>query len=176
MEYYLGIKINYWDTHKIYKSQLHDNEKCPTERLYAIWFYFYEILQKTKLFNRKQIIVPRMWACVCVCVCVCVLSPSRLLATLGDCSPPASSVHGIFHTRILEWVPISSSRGSSWPRDRTCVPWIGRKILSYWATEEGFWLQTGTKGLFVEMQLFNIMIMEACKRNEYSCQNIELYI
>ena len=115
-------------------------------------------------------------ACVCVCVCVCVLSPSRLLATLGDCSPPASSVHGIFHTRILEWVPISSSRGSSWPRDRTCVPWIGRKILSYWATEEGFWLQTGTKGLFVEMQLFNIMIMEACKRNEYSCQNIELYI
>jgi len=38
-----------------------------------------------------------------------------------DCSPPGSSVHGILQTRILEWVAISSSRGSSWPRDRTCV-------------------------------------------------------
>ena len=36
-----------------------------------------------------------------------------------DCSPPGSSVHGILQARILEWVAISSSRGSSWPRDRT---------------------------------------------------------
>ena len=37
-----------------------------------------------------------------------------------DCSTPGSSVHGIFQARILEWVAISFSRGSSWPRDRTC--------------------------------------------------------
>ena len=37
-----------------------------------------------------------------------------------DCSPPRSSVHGIFQTRVLEWVIIFSSRGSSWPSDRTC--------------------------------------------------------
>ena len=36
-----------------------------------------------------------------------------------DCSPPGSSVHGISQARILEWVAISSSRGSSWPRDQT---------------------------------------------------------
>ena len=36
-----------------------------------------------------------------------------------DCSPPGSSVHGIFQARILEWVAISSSRGSSCPRDQT---------------------------------------------------------
>ena len=36
-------------------------------------------------------------------------------------SPPGSSVHGIPQTRILEWVAISYSRGSSRPRDRTCV-------------------------------------------------------
>ena len=36
-----------------------------------------------------------------------------------DCNPPGSSVHGIFLVRILEWVAISSSRGTSWPRDRT---------------------------------------------------------
>ena len=36
-----------------------------------------------------------------------------------DCSPPGSSVHGILQARILEWVAISFSRGSSQPRDRT---------------------------------------------------------
>ena len=36
-----------------------------------------------------------------------------------DCNPPGSSVHGIFLVRILEWVAISSSRGTFWPRDRT---------------------------------------------------------
>ena len=38
-----------------------------------------------------------------------------------DCSPPGSSVHGILQARILEWVAISFSRGSSQPRDRTQV-------------------------------------------------------
>ena len=32
-----------------------------------------------------------------------------------DCSPPGSSIHGILQVRILEWVAISFSRGSSWP-------------------------------------------------------------
>ena len=41
-----------------------------------------------------------------------------------DCNPSGSSVHGIFQARILEWVPISSSRGSFWPRDWTCVSCI----------------------------------------------------
>ena len=40
------------------------------------------------------------------------------------CSPPGSSVHGIFQTRILEWVAISFSRGSSGPRYRTWVSCI----------------------------------------------------
>ena len=43
-----------------------------------------------------------------------------------DCSPPGSSVRGISQARILEWVASSFSRGSSWPRDRTCVFCIGR--------------------------------------------------
>ena len=38
-----------------------------------------------------------------------------------DCSLPGSSVLGIFQTWMLEWVAISSSRGSSWPRDWTCI-------------------------------------------------------
>ena len=38
-----------------------------------------------------------------------------------DCSPPGSSIHGIFQARVLEWVAISFSRGSSQPRDQTQV-------------------------------------------------------
>ena len=38
-----------------------------------------------------------------------------------DCSPPGSSVHGIFQARVLEWVAISFSRRSSRPRNRTQV-------------------------------------------------------
>ena len=41
-----------------------------------------------------------------------------------DCSLPGSSIHGIFQARILEWVVISFSRGSSWPRDWTQVSLI----------------------------------------------------
>ena len=41
-----------------------------------------------------------------------------------DCSPPGSSVHGILQARILEWVAISFSRGSSQPRDQTRVSCI----------------------------------------------------
>ena len=37
-----------------------------------------------------------------------------------DCSPPGSSVYGLLQARILEWVAMPSSRGSSRPRDRTC--------------------------------------------------------
>ena len=49
-----------------------------------------------------------------------------------DCSPPGSSVHGVSQARTLEWVAISSSRGSSQPRDQTCalyVSCIGGQIL-----------------------------------------------
>ena len=42
-----------------------------------------------------------------------------------DCSLPDSSAHGILQARILEWVAISFSRGSSQPRDQTRVSHIG---------------------------------------------------
>ena len=77
-----------------------------------------------------------LWGCVCVCVCVrpstcqwgCVCVRAQLCPTLCnpmDCSPTGSCIHGIFQARILEWVAIFSSRGSSQPRDQTwvsCIP------------------------------------------------------
>ena len=53
-----------------------------------------------------------------------------------DCSPPGSSVHGVFQARILEWVAISFSRGSSRPREWTSVSYVfcilGRFFI-HWA-------------------------------------------
>ena len=52
--------------------------------------------------------------CVFMCVCVCVRTqPCTTLYDPKDCSPPGSSVLGIFQARILEWGAISSSRRSS---------------------------------------------------------------
>ena len=70
--------------------------------------------------------------CVCVCVCVCVLF-AQLCLTLCDsidCSLPGSFVR-VLQARILEWVAITFSRGSSQPRDRTWVSCIvGRFFTS----------------------------------------------
>ena len=55
------------------------------------------------------------------------------------CSPPGSSVHGILQARILEWVAISFSRGSSQHRSRTWVSRISRRVLYRWATWKTPW-------------------------------------
>ena len=53
-----------------------------------------------------------------------------------DCSLTGSSVHGIFQARVLEWITISFSRGSSWPRNRTQVSHIAGRCFTIWATKE----------------------------------------
>ena len=64
---------------------------------------------------------------------VCSVAKSCLtLCDSMDCSPPGSSVRGILKARILEWVSMPSSRGSSPPRDRThisCVSCVGKWVL-----------------------------------------------
>ena len=60
---------------------------------------------------------------VCAQSCLTLFDPM-------DCSLPGSSVHGIFQARTLEWVAISSSRGSSQPRDRTQVSCIADGLFT----------------------------------------------
>ena len=66
--------------------------------------------------------------CVCVCgfVCVCAKSLQSCLSLCDpmNCSVPGSSVHGVHQARILHWVAIPSSRGSSQPTVPTCIPYI----------------------------------------------------
>ena len=57
-----------------------------------------------------------------------------------DCSLPGSSVYGIFQARVLEWVAISFSRGSSQPRDRTQVSCTAGRYFTVWATREAYYI------------------------------------
>ena len=67
---------------------------------------------------------------------VCVLSHSVVSDFLRLHSLPSSSVYGIFQARILEWVAISYSKGSSHPRDQAPISCFGRQILYHWAIGE----------------------------------------
>ena len=70
-------------------------------------------------------------ACCCMLRCSVLVTQSCL--TLCDpmaCSPPGSSVHGILQLRILEWIAMPSSKGSSQPRDRTEVSYIAGRFFN----------------------------------------------
>ena len=88
----------------------------------AVWFTHTVIAEETTGFLQQNSICQ---FCVCAQSCPTVSDPL-------DCSPPGFSVHGIFQARIIEWVAISYSRGSSRPRNRShvsCVSCTGRWIL-----------------------------------------------
>ena len=75
------------------------------------------------------------------CFCAQPLSHVRLCESM-HCSLTDSSVHGIFHARLLEWVAMPFSRGSSWPRDRILIFYvscIGRQVLYLWPMWEATW-------------------------------------
>ena len=69
------------------------------------------------------------------CCCLVTKSCPTLCGPMG-CSPPGSSVHRLLQGKILEWVVIFFSRGSSRPRDWTCLSCIGRRILDHWVIRE----------------------------------------
>ena len=113
-----------------------------------------------------------MYVCVCVCVCVCAractctceCAQSRLTPSdPTDCSPPVSSVHEIFQARVLEWVAIPFSRGSSWPRDGTWVSCIAGRFftLFFWATREAYfryiYSKAGKHGIKIGVATFKFL-------------------
>ena len=79
----------------------------------------------------------RKWTDIPFLLCVCMCSVAQSCPTFCDpmdCSPPGSSVHGILQARILEWVVIPFSKGSSPPRDWTLVSCTGVRLFTVWAT------------------------------------------
>ena len=78
------------------------------------------------------------------------------------CSPPGSSVHGIFQARVLEWVASSSSRGSSRPRDRTQASGIVGRCFT-------------TPGTIVRKSQITLFIFVRCPRlSSSSCHRNHL--
>ena len=77
--------------------------------------YGYQILQvlKSLMWNGMHAQLLQLWPILC---------------NFKDCSPPGSSVHGILQARILEWVAMTFSRRSSWPRDQTHVAYIAGSL------------------------------------------------
>ena len=99
--------------------------------------------------------------------CACMHAQScPTLCDPMDRIPPGSSVHGILQARIVEWVAISSSRGSSRPRDRTrisCISCIGGWILYRWAIGKArnlllLFTDGVKKSLFVQIYLDHLEI------------------
>ena len=106
----------------------------------------------------SQVYCPLPWnsACQCVSTCSSSLGNCKIfyffiggfescaqscltLCALLDCSLPGSSVHGIFQVRVLKWVAMPSSRGSSWPKNRTlvsCVSCTAGGFFTCWAIRE----------------------------------------
>ena len=79
-----------------------------------------------------------------------------------------SSVHGVLQARILGWVAISFTRGSSWPRDRTQVFCIEGKFFIIWATREApiqdTWMQSPFRTEDTKMQLNFTNIFEILRQ------------
>ena len=76
-----------------------------------------------------------IWPMLCCVLCLVPLSCLTLCDPM-DCSPPGFSVHWVFQARVLEWVAILFSRGSSRPRDQTRVSCIAGRFFTVWATRE----------------------------------------
>ena len=81
-----------------------------------------------------------LWFSMHACMRAKLLQLYLTLCNPIDCSPPGSSVYGIFQARIVEWVAMSSSKGSSWPKDPRLLMFtcIGRQVLYHRATWEAW--------------------------------------
>ena len=73
---------------------------------------------------------------ICSGVGVLVAQSCPTLCDPTNCSPSGSFIHGILQARILEWIAIPFSRGSSWAKDWTQVSCIVGRRFTIWATRE----------------------------------------
>ena len=105
-------------------------EHTDTETLFIVYLKFkYNWVFCFYLPNFQPYPCPKILALIVKIAQLCLT-----LCNPMDYSPPGSSVHGIIQARILEWVAISFSRGSSQPRDQTWVSCTEGRFFTVWAT------------------------------------------
>ena len=124
----LHISLYAWDSVFSFFSNLNGYRFTLTHVKPSSLFYF---LSKVVIDGLKyDLVTAQSYLHSCVLSC----SVASNSCDPADCSPPGSSVHGISQARILEWVAISFSRGSSWPRDQTQVYCIAGSFFTNWAS------------------------------------------
>ena len=94
----------------------------------------------------KTIYVSKELYCIWKKVEVLIAQSCPTLCNPMNCSPPASSIHGILQARILEWVAISCSRGPSWSRDQTQVSSTAGRFFTNWAPQMPNWSMENVRG------------------------------
>ena len=92
------------------------------------WSIIYRSMPVLRSLNKS----PKTYIIMPDCYCCSLCSHVQLFFNLMDSSPPGPLSMGFFQARTLEWVAISSSRGSSWARYQTFVSWTGRRTLYHW--------------------------------------------
>ena len=89
-----------------------------------------------------------------------------------DCSPPGSSIHGALQARVLEWVTLPFSRGSSQPRDRTHISYVSctdRQVLYHWRHLRS---PCGSKGLpFPALKISKLLLLRICSSARISSKS-----
>ena len=112
-----------------------------TEIQKIIWFssiYFYWSKADLQYCVNFYCTVEWLSYTFCCCCCWLVTQSCPILCSPTDCNPPGSSVHGILQARILEWVTIPFSRGSSRPRNQTQVSCITGRRFTVWASRGAY--------------------------------------
>ena len=87
-------------------------------------------------------------------MCAKSLQSCLTLCDPVDCSPPGFSVHGISQARILEWIAIPFSRGSSQPRDGTPVSCTAGRFFTVWTTGKSLSSWVWIKFCLVRSKMF----------------------
>ena len=114
-------------------SSIQDLKRIKTDELPLCQNHI-DLCVYIKLITYEPIFLKDIIVCVCLrtharmCVIVTQLYPT--LCHPMDCSPPGSSVHGILQARILEWIVIPFSRGSSQSKDQTLVSCIAGRLFT----------------------------------------------
>ena len=103
------------------------------------------------------------WSVSSIVVGVLVALSCLTLCDPMDCSPLGSSVHGILQGRILEWVAIPFSMGSSWPRDWTWVSCVAGRFFTIWATRKACILYNKTA-------ILSIALSQVLRTIQANCQ------
>ena len=130
------IQVNWVGCHFLLQGIFPTQELNPC-LLHYRWILYHWVIQEAQVFIEPLHFESESIWHLCSSVCVCSVTWScPTLCAFMDCSPRGSCVHGIFQTRILKWVVISFSRGSSQSWAQTCISCNGSQILYLWAIWE----------------------------------------